>query len=170
MKCGLQIQGSFISFVKKHYCFVCNFSPFCKFIIHRSSANFRYLAINCKYDFPSSISVLWHLKALIVYSPQHLLPNIASKLCDMRKLRHLKLLRIFLPSTQFAEVLENPRTIPAVANFVCTDMVIRNIPNLTKLGIYLGGNDEKKVLRSYNSLSNLYKCKNHGTMQMQINV
>ncbi|KAL0341634.1 UNVERIFIED_CONTAM: putative late blight resistance proteinR1B-16 [Sesamum calycinum] len=101
---------------------------------------------------PSQISLLSKLQILIIEDPgnwlsmmcrPHLQPycevDTPSEVFQMTQLRHIQMTEIFLPNPidkKHPTVLKDLETLSTVANFRCTEEVLRKFPNLKKLGVY----------------------------------
>ncbi|KAG8367175.1 hypothetical protein BUALT_Bualt16G0045300 [Buddleja alternifolia] len=105
----------------------------------------RYLALDCdSVNIPPSISNLQNLQTLIINSKrtsmsvQHT-THFPSEFWKMTQLRHVVLFRLLaLPNLLGpTSALKNLQTLLAVTNFKCTVGVLKMIPNLKKLGIYI---------------------------------
>ncbi|XP_011072192.1 putative late blight resistance protein homolog R1B-16 isoform X1 [Sesamum indicum] len=119
--------------------------------------NLRYLAFTFQSFpvLPSKISLLWKLQILIIKDQQNLLNreyfpyfqsycevDTPSEVFQMAQLRHVQMTEIFLPNPIDKEnpvVLKDLETLCTVANFRCTEEVLRKFPNLKKLGVYYYG-------------------------------
>ncbi|XP_022872138.1 putative late blight resistance protein homolog R1C-3, partial [Olea europaea var. sylvestris] len=64
--------------------------------------NLRYIAIACHAVIPASITVLWNLNTLIVEDLTGIASQLPIEIWNMRKLRHLKFSRVFLPAPSHA--------------------------------------------------------------------
>lgn len=107
--------------------------------------NLQYLAYSCNNGrLPASVYKLRYLQTLILYDatvPVFLTPEIWM----MTQLRHLQLGEMILPDPSSAETeaensviaLNNLQTLSTVLNFRCAEEILKRIPNLKKLGIYL---------------------------------
>lgn len=104
-----------------------------------------YIGLCC---IPAAISKFQNLQTLIVYTRKTMMdyPNLTvslpSEIWRLPQLRHL--VSFFfdqLPKPEGASsALENLQTLSVVTNFVCTEEILRVIPNLKKLGIFYYGN------------------------------
>ncbi|KAL0356359.1 UNVERIFIED_CONTAM: hypothetical protein Sradi_4082800 [Sesamum radiatum] len=119
--------------------------------------NLRYLAFKFRSFpvLPSQISLLWKLQILIIQDSQNLLNreifpylqsycevDTPSEIFQMAQLRHVQMTEIFLPNPLDKEnpvVLKDLETLSTVANFRCTEEVLRKFPNLKRLGVYYYG-------------------------------
>ncbi|KAL0417275.1 UNVERIFIED_CONTAM: putative late blight resistance proteinR1B-16 [Sesamum latifolium] len=119
--------------------------------------NLRYLAFKFRSFpvLPSQISLLWKLQILIIQDSQNLLNreifpylqsycevDTPSEIFQTAQLRHVQMTEIFLPNPIDKEnpvVLKDLETLSTVANFRCTEEVLRKFPNLKRLGVYYYG-------------------------------
>ncbi|KAL0318629.1 UNVERIFIED_CONTAM: putative late blight resistance proteinR1B-12 [Sesamum angustifolium] len=99
-----------------------------------------------------NISLLSKLQILIIEDPgnwlsmmcrPHLQPycevDTPSEVFQMTQLRYIQMTEIFLPNPidkKHPIVLKDLETLSTVANFRCTEEVLRKFPNLKKLGVY----------------------------------
>ncbi|KAI3473828.1 hypothetical protein Pfo_030981 [Paulownia fortunei] len=121
----------------------------------------RYLASNIPFrSIPAAISKLKNLQTLIIYRFMVPLPV---EIWRMPQLRHLIFFSFHpLPNPEGAIVaLANLQTLSAVTNLICTEKILKMIPNLRKLGIYYFGykDDQEYHLDNLVHLHQLEKLK-----------
>lgn len=111
----------------------------------------RYLAFDYPFTIPAAISNLRNLQTLIITSDNLLKPvELPVEIWRLPQLRHLLLASCVFPSEDGAEFgLENLQTLYKPVNFVCSDKILKKIPNLKKLGISYRGDDERVYGKDY---------------------
>ncbi|XP_042039265.1 putative late blight resistance protein homolog R1A-10 isoform X2 [Salvia splendens] len=97
----------------------------------------RYLAITFDGELPSSISTLWNLQVLIIFSLQATYSPVflPVEIWELQKLRHLHCLGFDLPVPSTDLYLRNLLTLSGVSFRTCCDGVLARIPHLIKLGV-----------------------------------
>ncbi|KAH6777726.1 hypothetical protein C2S51_009038 [Perilla frutescens var. frutescens] len=96
----------------------------------------RYLAMNSDDMIPSAISKLQNLQTLILTEWNHCLPK---EIWQMPRLRHI-LFRVRIPDPEgTTSILENLQTLSLQSHCMCTEGILKAIPNLRKLKIHCSG-------------------------------
>ncbi|KAI3459099.1 hypothetical protein Pfo_015762 [Paulownia fortunei] len=127
----------------------------------------RYLAFCCPRKIPAAISNLRNFQTLIIHPRQKSRNYLPRYLClpleiwRMPQLRHLVLSYfVLLPHPEGETfVLENLQTLSVTRNFICTQRVMKMIPNLKKLEITYFGDDKDYQLDNLVHLHQLEKLK-----------
>ncbi|KAL8051421.1 hypothetical protein ABFX02_06G147100 [Erythranthe guttata] len=93
----------------------------------------RYLALDYAVSIPTAISNLSNLQSLIILSCSYLPLNI----WKMPQLRHLvsSSVDVVKNPLETSYILENLQTLFELSNFICTERILKKMPNLKKVGI-----------------------------------
>ncbi|KAL8557557.1 hypothetical protein ACS0TY_004849 [Phlomoides rotata] len=125
----------------------------------------RYLALAFTNELPAAISKLVNLQTLIVSRGQiPLSSDLPLEIWRLPHLRHLVFIRFYCrlpyPADGSALPLENLQTLSGIENFVCSERILKMIPNLKRLGIRYSVTEENYgLLHNLSSLHQLEKLK-----------
>ncbi|KAH6825451.1 hypothetical protein C2S53_005938 [Perilla frutescens var. hirtella] len=123
----------------------------------------RHLAFSFPTEIPASILNLHNLETLIIYPQQQHMVTLPVEIWKMSRLRHLiSSSFLTLPHPDGATApLKNLQTLSLATNFVCSERMVKMIPNVKKLGIRYSEDelDEDYHLHNLELLHELVKLK-----------
>ncbi|GFP82785.1 putative late blight resistance protein homolog r1b-16 [Phtheirospermum japonicum] len=110
----------------------------------------------------SSLHLLWNLQTLIAEGLAAIAP---SEIWNMSQLRHVKFWKLELPDPPCGDdhiVLGYLQTLSTVKNFKCSQEVVRRIPNIKKLRVYINEDSRLDNLKLLHKLESLYCIFDYG--------